>query len=125
MKTLYLTSSCANIIVDPESDFVGTLQDEDRYAIRSVYYIEDPVHVVYQYGEHKEELDAKKGDILLLFYSNDKNKYRLETVKAKRWAANIKNARKIEQKQKEEWAKRQAMGNDTPCCDCCEKCSDN
>lgn len=125
MKTLYLTSSNANIIVDPESDFVDTLQDEDRYSIRSVYYIEDPMHVVYQYGEQKEEIDVKKGDILLLFYSNDRNKYRLETVKAKRWVANIKNARKIEQKQKEEWAKRQAMGNDIPCCDCCEKCSDN
>ena len=108
MKTLYLTQSSENIVVDPEIDFVGKLQSEDRYAIRNVYYMEEPMHVVYQAGECKEELDAKKGDILIVFYSSKYNKYNIDTIKTKQWSANIKNRRKIEQQEKEEWAKRNA-----------------
>lgn len=118
MKTLYLTQSSDNIVVDPEIDFVGKLQTEDRYAIRSVYYIEEPMRVVYQYGEYKEEINAKKGDILILFYNNRYNKYVLDTIHTKQWAANIKNRRKIEQKEKEEWAaKNAATEPDAPVCD--------
>lgn len=126
MKTLYLTDSSANIVVDPDTDFVGTLQQEDRYAIRSVYYIEEPMHVVYNCGECKEEIDAKKGDILILFYSNKFNKYNIDTIKTKQWVANIKNRRVLEQKEKEEWAARNAeckgctdiCGDcDAPCCE--------
>ena len=122
MKTLYLSNSQANIVVDPETDFVGKLDMEDRYEIRSIYYIEEPMHVVYQCGERKEEIDARKGDILLVFYENKRNKYILDTIKTKQWVANIKNARKIEQQEKEEWAKKQAMGTCDKCCDC-ENCT--
>lgn len=122
MKTLYLTQSSENIVVDPEIDFVGKLQSEDRYAIRSVYYMEEPMHVVYQAGECKEELDAKKGDILLVFYSSKYNKYNIDTIKTKQWSANIKNRQKIEQQEKEEWAKRNANLAETPQCENCDKC---
>lgn len=50
MKTLYLTQSSDNIVVDPDTNYVGKLYQEDRYSIRSVYYIEEPMHVVYQHG---------------------------------------------------------------------------
>lgn len=124
MKTLYLTDSSANIVVDPEIDFVGTLRNEDRYDIRNVFYAEEPMHVVYQSGEIKEEIDAKKGDIILLFYNNRFNKYFLDTIRTKQWVANIKNRRAIEQKEKEEWAARQAE-SECKCCDCecaCDAC---
>lgn len=121
MKTLYLTQSSANIFVDPEENTVGTLQTEDRYDIRAIYYMEEPMHVVYEFGERKEEIDTKKGDILLVFYSNKYNKYVLDTIKSKQWSANIKNRHKMEQKAKEEWAAKQATG-ETPCCDCCDEC---
>lgn len=104
MKTLYLTQSSENIVVDPETNFVGKLPTEDRYAIRSIYYIEEPMHVVYQCGEDKEEVDAKKGDLLILFYSNKYNKYVMDTIRTKQWVANIKNRRKMEQAEKEAWA---------------------
>lgn len=123
MKTLYLTQSSDNIVVDPEIDFVGKLQTEDRYAIRSVYYIEEPMRVVYQYGEDKEEINAKKGDILILFYNNRYNKYVLDTIHTKQWAANIKNRRKIEQKEKEEWAAKnlaEAVCDPVSCGNTCE-----
>ena len=119
MKTLYLTDSSTNIVVDKDTDFVGTLRSEDRYNIRNVYYIEEPVHVVYQSGEIKEEIDAKKGEILILFYNDRFNKYHLDTIRTKRWAANIKNRLEIEQKEKEEWAAKNAEANvSAPCCDC-------
>lgn len=124
MKTLYLTESSENIVVDPEIDFVGKLQQEDRYAIRGVYYIEEPMHVVYQYGENKEEIDAKKGEILILFYNGKYNKYHLDTIRTKQWVANIKHRRKVEQKEKEEWAKRNAQSNlNVPECGECDKCA--
>ena len=120
MKTLYLTGSSANIWVDPETDEVGKLDCEDRYDIRNIYYIEEPMHVVYQCGEKKEEIDAKKGEILLVFYDNKYNKFVLDTIRTKQWVANIKNRRKMEQKEKEEWAKKNA--NDPGCNDLCEAC---
>lgn len=121
MKTLYLTGSSANIWVDPETDEVGKLESEDRFDIRGVYYIEEPMHVVYQCGEKHEEIDAKKGEILLVFYDNRFTKYVLDTVRTKQWVANIKNRRKIEQKEKEEWAKQKASEKSViePQCECC------
>lgn len=114
MKTLYLTQSSDNIVVDPEIDYVGKMQQEDRYAIRGVYYMEEPMRVVYQCGECKEQIDAKKGDILLLFYDDKYNIYKLDTIRTKQWAANIKNRRKIEQAEKEKWANEK--------CESCGKC---
>ena len=45
MKTLYLTDSMSNIAVDPEENKVSCLPSEDRYDIRNVYYIDEPMHV--------------------------------------------------------------------------------
>lgn len=120
MKTLYLTQSSENIVVDPETDFVGKLNSEDRYSIRSVYYMEEPMHIVYQCGEVKEELDARKGDIVLVFYSNTYNKYTIDTIRTKQWAANIRNEHDMRQKEKEEWAAKKASCD---CDTCCETCS--
>lgn len=117
MKTLYLTGSSANIWVDPETDEVGKLDCEDRYDIRNIYYIEEPMHVVYQCGEKREEIDAKKGEILLVFYDTKYNKFILDTIRTKQWVANIKNRRKMEQKEKEEWAAKQT--NMSEKCECC------
>ena len=125
MKTLYLTDSSANIVVDPEENYVGTLQNEDRYDIRSIFYAEEPMHVVYQSGDRKEEIDAKKGDIIILFYNNCYHKYILDTIRTKQWTANIKNRRAIEQKEKEEWAAKNAekCDCDAPQCECAENWS--
>lgn len=122
MKTLYLTDSMSNIAVDPDENKVSTLSAEDRYDIRNIFYIEEPMHVVYDNAEFHEELDAKKGDILLLFYSNRFNKYHLDTIRSKQWAANIKNRRAIEQREKEEWAARNKECDCAKCCDNCDCC---
>ena len=123
MKTLYLTDSSSNIVVDTETNEASVLHtDIDHYQIRSIYYIDEPMHVVYQSGENKEELNAKKGDILIQFYNNRYNKYILDTLRTKQWAANIKNRRTLEQKEKEEWAKKQQDLGLIPQCEACENC---
>ena len=125
MKTLYLTQSSENIVVDQENDFVGKLESEDRYSIRSVYYMEEPMHIVYQCGEKREELDARKGDIVLVFYSNSYHKYTIDTIRTKQWAANIRNEHEMRQKEKEQWAKEKISCDCEKCCaDCCCGCSD-
>lgn len=131
MKTLYLTNSSANIAVDVEENKVSSLETVDRYDIRQVFYIEEPTHVVYNGTisgeEHVEEIDAKKGELLLVFYLNRFTKHVLATIKCKEWVTNMKNREKIEQQEKEEWAKKNANKEiaESPCCDCgCDcKCS--
>lgn len=123
MKTLYLTQSSENIVVDPDTNFVGKLECEDRYCIRGIYYMEEPMHIVYQCGETKEELDARKGDIVLVFYSNRYNKYTIDTIRTKQWAANIKAHKAGLQAEREEWAKQKAE-NICPDCENCNKCVD-
>lgn len=122
MKTLYLTDSSANIAVDVETGSVSSLPSEDRYDIRNIYYAEEPMHVVYDSAEYHEEADVKKGEIILLFYNNRSNKYHLDTIRSKQWAANIKNRRDIEQKEKEAWAARNADGPKCDCEACCNVC---
>ena len=126
MKTLYLTNSSANIAIDPEENTAQHIESEDRYDIRNIYYAEEPMHVIYSgtnNGEpFKEEIDAKKGDIILVFYTNRFNKKLLATIKCKEWVANIKNRHKIEQKEREEWALKNAENTAAPCCDCCCDC---
>lgn len=122
MKTLYLTNSSANIAIDPEENTAQHIESEDRYDIRNIYYAEEPMHVIYSgtnNGEpFKEEIDAKKGDIILVFYTNKFNKKLLATIKCKEWVANIKNRHEIEQKEREEWALKNAENTAAPCCDC-------
>ena len=120
MKTLYLNDSNENIIVDTEDGFVGRLRGEDRYSIRTIYAIEEPMHVIYQSGETKEELDVKKGDILIRFYGSEKSLKTVIAVKSKDWAKNIEYRNALEQKAKEEWAAKNASDceNFTKCSDC-------
>jgi len=123
MKTLYLTDSSANIAVDIETGSVSSFPSEDRYDIRNIYYAEEPMHVVYDSAEYHEEADVKKGEIILLFYNNRTNKYHIDTVRSTRWSTNIKNRRAIEQKEKEEWAARNANGPACDCEACCNTCA--
>lgn len=122
MKTLYLTNSCANIAVDKATGEVDKMEAEGRYGIRDVYYIEEPMHVVYQYKEDKCEVDVKPGDILLQFYSNENNKHMLAVANSEVWVENILHRREFLKKERELAQLKKEMG-ETPtggeCCDCC------
>lgn len=119
MKTLYLTSN-GGMCIDPEENFVDRMPSE-REGIGRIYLAKEPMHVVYGEGEYKRELDVKKDDIIITFYSNDW-KERVVVAKSKDWANNLKEWNKEEQRRKEEWAYKQASA-DTDCdsqCDACE-----
>jgi hypothetical protein len=127
MKNLYLTNSGSNIWVDPETEAVGTLNDADRYDISNIYYIDEPMRVLYKDSEVQEEIEVKKGDILLTFYSRNGFTKRLGVVKSKQWKDNILGAIKLEQEQKEKWAaekakKEECENTSESCCGDCDIC---
>lgn len=127
MKTLYLTNSSSSIWIDTETEEVGTLNDMDRYDIRHIYYIEEPMRVIYKDSNAQEELEVKKGDILLTFYSRNGFTKRLAVVKSKQWKDNILGAIKFEQEQKEKWAAEKAKHENEAKCEntaelCCGDC---
>lgn len=101
MKILYITST-GNICIDPEENFVDCIPSE-REGINRIYLAKEPMHVVYGCGEYKRELDVKKDDIIITFYSSD-FKERMVVAKSKDWANNIKEFNKEEQLRKEKWA---------------------
>lgn len=119
MKTLYLTDTSANIVVDQEANTCGSIS-RDVESIRSVYVIDEPMHVIYQAGEYRRELDVEKDDIVVVFYSREfPNK--IVVAKSADWVSNIRTYREAEQKRKEEWATKQAIA-DIKGCDCCCTC---
>ena len=118
MKTLYLTNSCTNIAVDKSTDEVDRLEAEGRYGIRDVYYIEEPMHVVYQYKDNRCEVDVKPGDILLQFYLDGNNKHMLAVANSDNWVENIQYRRELIKKEREEDVQNTA----SPCCECECKC---
>ena len=115
MKTLYLTYNGA-MCIDPEENFVDRVQNE-REGISRIYLAKEPMHVVYGEGEYKREIDVKKDDIIITFYSNDW-KERIVVAKSKDWVNNLKEWNKEEQRRKEEWAYKQA----NPDSDCKTQC---
>ena len=102
MKTLYLTET-GRIIIDPEKSEALPMEC-DREAIRNVYLINEPMHVVYSSGEKKKEFDANENDIIIEFYERDFPNP-LVVANSSEWVDNIKAYRTKQQKIKEEWAK--------------------
>lgn len=119
MKTLYL-SAVSNILVDTENGKADMIPENDRYDVQRVYYIEEPMHVIFGLGDEKSEFDAKKGDIILTFYNRQSaNAPTVALVKSPAWSKRIKAIHAYDQKQKEEWAARKA---ETDCEKCCAEC---
>lgn len=111
MKTLYLTSS-QGMYIDTENNTVDKAISEIN-RISRIYLIKEPVHIVFGEGEYSRELDAKKDDIVVVFYNRSDIKEQVVVVKSKDWTANIKSYNKAEQKRKEEWAAKQTDCNDS------------
>lgn len=122
MKTLYLTNSCTNIAVDKATDEVDRIEAEGRYGIRDVYYIEEPMHVVYQYKDDHCEVDVKPGDILLQFYSGEENKHMLAIANSEDWVENILYRRELLKKERELADLRKEEMAETPTCGDCREC---
>ena len=113
MKTLYLSNSCANIVVDQEANTCDAMS-RCVESIRSIYLADEPMHVVYQYGDKRREFDVEKDDIIVTFYSSEFSEPVI-VAKSADWVKNIKDYREAEQKRKEEWAAKQAINEITTC----------
>lgn len=120
MKTLYLTENSYNIVVDTEDNSVDRLESLSRYDIRDIYFIKEPMHIVYGFAGKKEELDVQPNDILLLLYDRPYTDTHLVVVNNKIWADVLDAKLTAEQKEKEEWAAKAKNLKDCACCECCE-----
>ena len=117
MKTLYLTNG-TGMYIDTENNTVDKAQGEIE-RISRIYLMTEPTHIVFGEGEYKREFDAKKDDIVIVFYNRTDFKEQVVIAKSKDWVANIKAYNKAEQERKEEWALKQGAYD----CDQCECCS--
>ena len=118
MKTLYLTQSPGNIIMDDETKSVDRLESIDRYNIREIFPIKEPTKVVYGFKGNTEEVYAEEGDILIEFYDRPGYTKHVVVVNSKDWLENITANIEYEQKQKEEWAAKIEDGLVPNCSDC-------
>lgn len=116
MKTLYISNN-ANVLFDAEENTCSSMETQ-REGIQRIYLAEEPMHVVYSSGEYKREVDVKKDDIVITFYSDD-FKERMIVVKSKEWVNNFKAYNKRMQEVREKWA---AENNDPTCEACCKAC---
>lgn len=119
MKTLYINSS-ANILIDEEEHNVSRL-DTQREAISRIYLIPEAMHIVFGEGETHQELDVKKDDIVIVFYTGTFDK-QIVVVKSKDWARNLKIYNEEQQRIKEEWALKKA--SECVCDGGCNSCAD-
>ena len=116
MKTLYLTNGCTNIAVDKDTDEVTRVDAEGRYGIRDIYYITEPMHVVYGYQDKHDEIDVNPGDILIQFYDESSNKHILAVANSELWTENILYRQELMKKEREQKELAQ-----TPCGgECCD-----
>lgn len=116
MKTLYISNN-SNILIDTEENTANSL-DSQREAIQRIYLAEEPMHVVYGSGEYKREVDVKKDDVIVTFYTDDFEN-RIVVVKSKDWANNLKKYNKRQQEIKEKWA---AAESNKCKCECDSAC---
>ena len=86
MKTMFIREG-VNMTVDTKTNEIGYISSA-REAIQRIYVVPEPMHVVYQSGQHKEEADVEKNDIIVTFYTDEFDK-RMIVVKSDEWTKNI------------------------------------
>lgn len=114
MKTLYITRG-NHILIDTENNSANKLESV-RQGIDYIFLAEEPMHIVYGYDEAKEEADAEKGDIVVVFYLDDFKKKLIVLKNSEDWANNIIEYKKKQQEEKERWAEANREA-----CDACPK----
>ena len=105
MKTMYIGNG-NNIIVDKEKDEISHI-DPSREAISRIYKIDEDMTILIDRGEKKYTLNAKSGDILVVFYE-DTFEHPAVLINSKEWNENINDYNAKQQAKKEAWAKAKA-----------------
>ena len=117
MKTMYI-KEVYNMTVDFDTNEVGSITSS-REAIQRIYVAPEPMHVVYQNGDRKEEADVEKDDVIVTFYTDEFDK-RMIIVKSAEWTANITAYEKRMEDAKMKQAEQCCGTCDAPCC--CDEC---
>lgn len=117
MKTMYIREG-SNMTVDFDTNEVSYIPSA-REAIQRIYVAPEPMHVVYQSGNRKEEADVEKDDVIVTFYTDEFDK-RMIVVKSAEWTANIAVYEKRMEDAKMKLAE-QCGDCDAPCC--CDECN--
>lgn len=76
-----------NMTVDHETNEIGSVSSA-REAIQRIYVAPEPMHVIYQSGNRKEEANVETNDVIVTFYTDEFDK-RMIVVKSEEWAKNI------------------------------------
>lgn len=86
MKTMFIKDGL-NMTVDHETNEIGSVSSA-REAIQRIYVAPEPMHVIYQSGNRKEEANVETNDVIVTFYTDEFDK-RMIVVKSEEWAKNI------------------------------------
>ena len=119
------------IVVDTDTAEVKAINRSAR-GIDDIYVIPEDAHIEWEskfFPDKTIEADVKKNDILVTFYDRDLGAD-FVIVKSEDWLKALNNAKKADQKRKEEWAAKQKENKpeslvcDDACCGdaCCESC---
>jgi hydroxymethylpyrimidine pyrophosphatase-like HAD family hydrolase len=107
MKKLFITANGA-VAFNPDTQEAFTVRNE-RQAIRNIFLVKEPTHVVYTSGTTKQEVYADADDIIVEFYSGTAEfSNKIVVVKSAQWVDNLNAYNKAEQKRLEEWAAKKA-----------------
>ena len=112
------------IIVDIDAAEVQAI-DRSARCIDDVYVIPEDAHVEWTSKLFPDKTictDVKKDDILITFYDRDLGTD-FVVIKSEDWLKALNNAKKADQKRKEEWAAKQKESAHVNAS--CEDCGDN
>ena len=113
------------IIVDIDAAEVQAI-DRSARCIDDVYVIPEDAHVEWTSKLFPDKTictDVKKDDILITFYDRDLGTA-FVVIKSEDWLKALNNAKKADQKRKEEWAAKQKE-NKSMALACGDDCGDN
>lgn len=107
MKNLFITENGA-IGFNPDTQEAFAVRNE-RQAVRNIFLVKEPTHVVYTSGTTKQEVYAEADDIIVEFYrGTEEFSNKIVVVKSAQWVDNLNAYNKAEQKRLEEWAAKKA-----------------
>lgn len=117
MKTMFIKEG-TNMTVNLETNEISSIPSA-REAIQRIYVAPEPMHVIYQSGQHREEADVEKDDVIVTFYTDEFDK-RMIVVKSEEW---IKNLEGYEKRMEEIRSKAEAnVKCADPSCENCQSC---
>ena len=116
MKNLYYTNT-GFVALDAETNEFHKMETQ-REAISRILIADDDMHIVLDREDKHYETDAKKGDIVIMFYDQDFPKP-IIAINSEDWMNNLNTYNEIMAERRNKFTK-----SDEPCCDVCEaKCA--